>query len=381
MNNEKMMILNMIEQGKISSEEGIKLLEALNNGHVDNSSILDSIEDLGNDFGRSFNTIFTNLENFKNSVISKGYDILNPKLNMEIKDLEKVNLYLNSINGDITLNSWDKDYISLELRIMYRQDIYNKDDEFFKFSKDKNSIIFIPLHQNDISISIEAFIPDIKFEDITLASSNGKISMFNSRSENIKCIGFNEDINLEKIQSNRIIISAENSKVTCNGLYSKSLIIKTSNSSVCLDNLNIRNGDITTENASIYGTNIDSLYFNSYTNNGSIDIREINSTTISLTSSNGKLILNNIYPEELESVNLLTSNSSINVGFYQYNRDIYFDLITTMGNIDINKTDLITKIKDRTPIGKKQVLAHSKDLKDDFIKFTAFTSNGSILIS
>ncbi len=83
-----------------------------------------------------------------------------------------------------------------------------------------------------------------------------------------------------------------------------------------------------------------------------------------------------------KEVRLMTSNGSINSKVYGTNRDSYFDLETSMGNISLEIPNLVYKINNQANLGFKKIVAHSAyfDEDKDNVKLIASTSNGSINI-
>lgn len=380
MNDEKIIILNMVEQGKISADEALKLLEAINLKEKNLNGFSVDNMDVNLNLKKSINTVFKNIGFDNDTVNNSRYLMRNESITIELKDEERPSLHFNSINDDIKVDTWDNNYIDINIRIKYREDLYREDDNFFNLIQDDERIIFYPNFNNAISIYLDLFIPDREYKDLVFTSANGSIDIQKVLCDNLKCVSLNEGIEIFNIQSEKILLNGENAVIKCDGILSNSLTIKNSNGNISLDNGNVSKAYLSTENGNIFGTNLDSNNINAYTTNGSIDMREISPATINLTSSNGKINLRELNLEKSNSVNLITSNSSIYVSLFDNSNNIYFDLVTTLGNIDIDLDNLVLNRQNGMPMGKKQVLAHSENLKDDFIKFTALNSNGSIII-
>jgi len=79
---------------------------------------------------------------------------------------------------------------------------------------------------------------------------------------------------------------------------------------------------------------------------------------------------------------LITSNGTINSKICDTGRPLYFDLETSMGNINLEIPDLVYKVNKQISLGQKRIVAHSSnyDKNADHLKFIASTSNGSIKI-
>ncbi|MGO1477863.1 hypothetical protein, partial [Senegalia sp. (in: firmicutes)] len=154
MNEEKMIILRMLKEGKINEDEASKLLDAIYNKDKSEDNSKTNFKSNNKDWQKDFDNTINKLENGLNkfgekfgekmdkigkeinedsdsfadkimssfnSFIDKDlndilgrYEIKKETLELEIDDIENLQLDIKGINGDININPWSKDYIYVE---------------------------------------------------------------------------------------------------------------------------------------------------------------------------------------------------------------------------------------------------------------------------
>ncbi len=362
MKEEKIMILTMLEEGKITSEEAIKLLEALEDEtfHKEEKSsnfknkkeekynfkeTLNSLEDIGSDIGNVLSSMFDGLMDIGSSLPFKyNYETTTTTLDMSLADIENPSLDLRAINGEINLRPSKDENLSINVICQYKKGLLIGNEPYFNFNKVNDKIIFSPNYNRDISIKLDVFVPERSYNEIKLNTSNGKIEINNANSNIIKAYTTNSNIILENIKSKDIDAKTGNSKIILNNITSDNIVCKTSNST--------------------------------------IDVKLINAAHIFLLTSNGKILLNQINTSTAKDINLTTSNNSIIAEINGVDKVSLFDLETSMGNIDLDIKDLIYTVNKQINLGLKKIVAHNEnyDSSKDHLNFVASTSNGSINI-
>ena len=183
MKEERMMILTMLEEGKITSEEAIKLMEALEEGVIfekvedekeeheeedtkkdhkkekDFRSTFNTLEDIGSDIGNALSSLFDGLKDFSpNFGLKYDYETIRTTLDMDISDIENPNLIFKAINDSIIIKPTDGDKILIEVICQYKNGLFQKDEAYFDFIKDGDNIIFNPKFTSNISIRLNVLI-------------------------------------------------------------------------------------------------------------------------------------------------------------------------------------------------------------------------------
>ena len=397
-----MMILSMLEEGKITSQEAIKLMEALEDIEFPRESqnmkedknekyeekkvskpIFNSLEDIGSDIGNALSSMFDGLKSIGNPFSFIGnYETIVTDLDMDLGKIENPSIDLKAINGSIKLRSIDGDKIIIKSTCKYKNGLLNLNEPYFDFYMDENKIIFNPKYNSSISISLDVFIPEKDYDEIILNSSNGKIDIEDLNTNILKCVTTNSSIDILDVNSKEMDLATRNSRIECRDTRSILLKAITSNSNIFLNDVVSKEIDAKTANAKIVINDIDASNVILKTSNSPIQVEDITCDTISLTTSNSKINLDHIDIDRVKEIKLVTSNGSINSDINKTNRGIYFDLETSIGSISLEVPDLIYKTNNQANLGFRKIIAHSANFDEynDSIKVIASTSNGSIKI-
>lgn len=156
MSDERIMILEMLEEGKITTEEALKLLDAIgekdeeynyynhntsrSNGDLA-SKIVSGIENAFNKVSSAFSNIEFSTEFFDNQSgrTTKSIRIDN------IDDY--INLYINNRNDIVEIYQWDNTYVEAIANISYNEKEYNRDYDFI-IQKNKDNNYYIGIDTN-----------------------------------------------------------------------------------------------------------------------------------------------------------------------------------------------------------------------------------------
>ncbi len=402
MKEEKMMILTMLEEGKITSEEAIKLMEALEDvemtkdydekSQMENEKFQDkgyskplfnTLEDIGSDIGNVLSNMFDGLKELGNSFGFKhSYETITTDLDLDLSTIENPSLELKAINGSIGMRPTDMDKLFIKVTCQYKNGLFSLDEPYFDFYVKDNKVVFNPKYNNNISIKLDVLLPKKHYEEIVLDSTNGKIGIWDLNVDTLNCITTNSSIDIVDINAKEIDLATKNGRIECRDTSSNIIKANTTNSNIFLMNIECKEIDVRTANAKIILNDIDGERIGCKTSNGSIEVEDISCDIIHLNTSNGRIICNEIDTNKIKDIRLITSNSSINFRLPNSSRDTYFDLETSMGNINLEIPNLIYKTNRQVNLGLKNIVAHSVDFDEnkDHLRFIASTSNGSIKI-
>lgn len=397
MNEEKIMILQMLQDGKITSEEAIKLLEALDepdfeipeyeaaddSGHKTRLTNK-TLEEIGSDIGNAFSNLFTGLKDIGSSIgINNLTETIEMDLEENIQNLTDPIIDLKSVNGYIKLRKHELDTIKINIHCQYKEGTLTPHQEFYKFHIENNNIVFHPIYNNDIAINLDVSIPYQVYDEITLETTNGSIIVNGLDINKLRCETKNNSITLSDIKSEKINLSTMNGRIEGTFLNSTDIEAITTNSGVFLDHVVTKNFNAHTANGKIKLNDMNSDKIIAKTSNSTIDTDRLSARYIDLKTSNGKIIYDFFDMEKTKEIILSTSNGTIISTLSEMSKHIYFDLETSMGSIHLEHPNLIYKINRQANFGLKKVVAHTSeyDNNEDFIKFSAYTSNGSIKIN
>ncbi|MDP4092421.1 MAG: DUF4097 family beta strand repeat-containing protein [Bacillota bacterium] len=332
-NEERMLILKMLEEGKITSEEAAKLIEALENDDKQDTEEKASAKQKQEDFHESTARFREKMHNWKND---REYDWKNDTKKSGQKDFDRMvdefsskaerlgknvaattvgivdkvidfvgsfvdtnsfnifgsyaavdktyeaqvsegaDLLIEGVNGHILVKKHLEDKIVIKSRIRCPgTDTYNN----LLFSEDGNNVSMkVAKNIGNISVSHEVFLPAVRFKNLKFETSNGKIYVEDALAENFESITKNSHIDLMGVNSDRVWVDTKNGRIQISYLIGKDVEVNTSNSLIDIKNMKAENlkavttnGRISVENAQNYeGLAETNLYLK--TKNGGIKV-------------------------------------------------------------------------------------------------------------
>lgn len=384
MKEEKMMILSMLQEGKITPEEAVKLIEALEDLETPHSSketsfhqenkddkdktnkILNkTLDEIGSDISSALTSVFNGLKDIGTSIgINNNTSTINLDLEKDITDIQNPIIDLKAVNGSITLAQSTEDKLLIKVTVQYKNGLLDNDKEFYKFFTEGNRVVFAPIYNNDVSIRLEVSLPKRDYTEIIINSTNGKINIEDLQSNTLKCGTTNGSIVISDITGKDINLSTKNGKIECKNTKSDDMNLVTTNSSINLSDVVAKKIEAQTANSKII-------------------IKDVQSDKIKCKTSNSTIDAFNIDFNRAKEIQLFTSNGSINSELKGLKKDVYLDLETSMGNINLEIPNLVFQTNKQINLGIKKIIAHSINYKqnEDHLRFIASTSNGSIKIS
>lgn len=411
MKEERMMILSMLEEGKIDSEEAIKLLEALEESEIfmpveensEKEKLIDmdktkdkieefgkvikeqgkKVEDIGVDLGNKISEIFLGIKDNKTlEGFLGGYETINTSIEKDISHIENPSIDIKSINGSIILENWPEDHILIKINCKYKNKLLDNNDDFYTFYQEGNKLVFMPKFENKVMINLKVSLPDRIYDEIHLDSTNGQIKVEDFQVNNLVLNTTNASILVEDIKSQKTSFETKNGRISLKDISSPIIEASTTNSNIITEDIICEELSLFTKNGRIIISDILSNHILGSTTNASIEANDISSREIILSTSNDKITLEDLSPEKIEYLKLSTSNASIDVEIGETSKEAYFDLETSLGNIDLEIPDLVYKVNRQVNLGKKNIVAHSIDLNEEekYLRVFASTSNGSIKI-
>ncbi len=324
---ERLLILKMVEEKKISTEEAAKLLAALedepkkentenfnyrrnrSNGFADEAAkVRDRVNEWKKEFKTNYNQAdFDNMiDDFANKAEKFGKNVANTtagivdkvidyvgsfvdtnsfnifgslqtvQKNYEVIPEEGANLEISGINGSITI----KKHLDPKVMIISRIKSPSPTGEGIVTFVEDPANISIKVNNTafNSSVSHEVFIPDVKFKAIKIENSNGKIYIEDSLSEEVTATTKNAHIELMGVNSDNVSVTTKNGRIQMNYIIGNKIDINTSNAVIDIKHIKVRdvsavtiNGRINIENAQNVDDSEDmSMYLK--TSNGGIKV-------------------------------------------------------------------------------------------------------------
>jgi DUF4097 and DUF4098 domain-containing protein YvlB len=390
---EKMLILKMLQEGKITAEEAHKLLEAVGKNNADfetdarknekkfeekmqelqqkankvaeklgstlNTSaekfssnsekfgddFAKRMEAFGNDIADSAVKFTDRMVNYLGNFIDVGYDKYQYNKNYHYELADNAEISVDTCNFAVFVNPTSESNLVLNLYV--NTSIPNLSiEEYFKVSQTDNSISFKTQFPSRTWGKIEVMLPK-HLSNLNIITTNGKCELM--------------DITVDNIESN------------------------TSNGRISLINCQSKTIEAVTSNGKIIASGTAAAFADLSTSNGKIEIDNCKFDKLDAKTSNGSIILDGIYKmSSLEgNYNLRTSNGKIVIALNNSETcGCMIDAATSLGSIsvDLPQLNYFVDKKSFTMQSTAQIKSANFDSLDDKIIINAHTSNSSIVI-
>lgn len=351
---EKLLILKMLEEKKITSEEAAKLLAALeqepkqestesnykrnqrSNGFADEAAkVRDRVNDWKKEFKNNYNQAdFDNMiDDFANKaekigknvatttfgIVDKVIDYVGSfvdtnsfnifgslqsvQKNFEVIPAEGATLEIYGVNGAVTI----KKHLDPKVMIISRIRSTAPNGEGIVSFTDDPSAIAIKVNSTamNVSVSHEVFIPESKFKAIKIENSNGKIYIEDSLSEEITATTKNAHIELMGVNSDIINVNTKNGRVQMNYIIGKKISINTSNAVIDIKHIKVQdisaitiNGRISIENAQNIDADTDMTMYLKTSNGGvKVNMNDMDSRMYKIKAHASNGTINLLIPE------------------------------------------------------------------------------------
>ncbi|MFR9302162.1 MAG: SHOCT-like domain-containing protein [Fenollaria massiliensis] len=336
MSEEKIMILKMLKDGKISEDEALKLLDAIgekkgekaykpnkkrNEIHIeaDDYDVFDASDKFASKISNFVNKIVskslqTAEEGMRNGRVYANFSFDDSKsfknkkfatLKLDLDKNKKYNLIINNTNEKIEILPSSSDQIEVYGKIYYtnKKDIPENYEFINCFIDDKEILIepnYSELTKKDFAVSLKVLVPAQDFATVKASTSNDKIKLDSIICDELYLTTSNDYIKIE----DSIIGKSE---------------LKTTNDSVKIKDSKFSDLLINTTNAEITLNNTPFVNLEAHTTNAYVDVKDIfnSAENIIVTNSNGPVTL------ELENV---SKNVKLNLrGLNKYTCPVIFD--------------------------------------------------------
>ncbi|HEX2947386.1 MAG TPA: DUF4097 family beta strand repeat-containing protein [Clostridia bacterium] len=314
---ERMMILKMLQEGRINSEEAAKLLEALDNNqkqaqgpcgggfrfegfkppkmpqhnyYDEVARVRERINDWRREISKNYNQkdFDKMVDEFSTKAEKFGKDVTNVAMGVadkvvdfvgsvvdtgtfnffgscvlvektyEAAATEGVSLELQAANGQITVKKHDENRILIKAKIRTPQE---NAETALSFSNE-NGTVSLKLAKPDtfnLSVAYEVFVPAVKLNRLVLETKNSKIYVEDTVSAEFTSVTKNGGIDLTGVTGDKIFVDTKNGKVDINYLIGKEISINTRNASIEVKNLKAGKTEVITQNGKILVENVQSL--------------------------------------------------------------------------------------------------------------------------
>ncbi|MFB4210415.1 DUF4097 domain-containing protein [Shouchella sp. JSM 1781072] len=261
---ERKMILKMIEDGKVSAEEGLKLLEAVGKEEdVSSNSTASNTGSSSKERQDPEESPFTKFTSFFESAFQKvrdgdfdfnfgnGMDIQHT-FEEEQAEFNKVKVSLE--NGSFAVVPWEKQGVRLELDAkVYRTNNDEQAHEFLmkesSFSISDGELVF-ETKSKTMKVNGTLYVPKSSYDSIKLYTFNGSLTGESIQTKELEANTTNGSIKVTHVEAIKASLETMNGSITIEENTIGSLFAKTFNGTIKADG-KIEDADVETVNGSI----------------------------------------------------------------------------------------------------------------------------------
>jgi len=289
---ERKMILKMIEDGKITAEEGVQLLEAIERRGKN------EFQDAAEKFMHQANKGATKLFDLVGKAIQKVQELdldfdlpfhsgVKVKETIELSSFDYDQLSFSTTTGHIRCQKWDQQGAKIEItgHVLQEKEEFEalrKIREAIQLKTEDKKYAFSLLDEKGLRVTIDLFLPSRVFEAVHLETTHGNVQLGALKSDRLEIKAVNGSIRIEKVSASELGVT-------------------TSNGRVQLNQVEIEQGKIQSSNGSIHASG----HFHSLqceTTNGTIRVKQekISDSQLKAFTHNGSIRL--FYPRDIQGV-------------------------------------------------------------------------------
>ncbi|BAB07312.1 BH3593 [Halalkalibacterium halodurans C-125] len=252
---ERKMILKMIEEGKITAEEGVKLLEAMGTKEEEKASTAVSTsvdwdhseqkQERRKEREREWGFNPSKLTEFVESAIQKIKDFdldfnfgsfVTVDHIFQHRNVSPASLDISLENGPVTLIPWDEPDVRIECNAkVYRVKDTEEARKLFlqeaTFRVDERKLLF-HTRVKTIKVETKVFVPKRSFETVKIYSFNGEIKGDPVKADTLDVNTLNGPITFEKAEAKKLMAETVNGGIELRGLSADVVDMKTINGGI-----------------------------------------------------------------------------------------------------------------------------------------------------
>ncbi|MDX1358476.1 MAG: DUF4097 family beta strand repeat-containing protein [Clostridia bacterium] len=310
---EILMILKMVQDGKITNEDAAKLIEAIEGKKTTGSSGYERRDKKKSGSRTSFEEKMENmaegLENMVSDVVDstekafRNFPDINfgnwfsqvEKRHFTYKASEGMKLDIATKNGSVRVYPSDNDKINAVFSISVKRDM-DIDEVMERIAIQHNDdLLAVEASGVDGGVSIELRIPLIKYSSVKFKTRNGSLRCGPITADELELLTKNGSLKVEGAKSPTVKASTKNGSVTFQDCEAEKVGLNTTNGSI-----------------NVYDSKCTLLDLN--TTNGSIKCISSKSDNIDANTSNASIRMENFSPRGQNGImNLKTSNGNIRI--------------------------------------------------------------------
>lgn len=421
---EKKMILKMLEEGKITSEQAEKLLDAIYKNSNENSEYSDDT-DAEND-RENINGFFSGISNFVKNTVKSAMESVESKSNLIVdfkgpqrskSDMKKS--FRKNLDYDfdilkvevgesqVSIKKGDEDYpyVKVWVNKEFSEEEFNKEFDVVENNgivdirqKIRNSDFSIRLSSKglvnsgyDYSSILEIYLPDdFSLETLDVSSKLGGIGVHQLNSEKInintnyggirvegvECEDINlhadaGSINLTDVDCENCILSSDLGGIKIQNVDSELIEMTSSAGSLLVNGSDAETIKLKTEAGSVKVFSSNSELINAFSEAGSVSIKGVDTSDINASTSAGTIFIEDL-SDNIENIEARTDAGSIKLDLSSVDKETSAKLSSSLGSIRYPDNFKLMNSSN----GRKEIYKDG----DNFLSLNLSTNFGSIKI-
>ncbi len=334
-------ILKMLEDGRITSDQAAKLIDAIDVKETVNKNNYSAITDVVVSMAEMSKRLGKIGAQIGKGIIDEFVDI---DAQQDKKTVEKIAVKLSD-EGLVTIESNGK--INL-----YQKAEGEKGELFISYGgnkKELSSLVNISNKQNQLSViltkntlkrvNIDLYIPAVLLKKVVLLGKNELVVTNDLRTEDLEIVTNSGSIVMNQTNAIQGNLATSHGKITLSNCQGETLKAVSTNTMISLINGEFYNSCSTqSTNGSIFFTNVKSGQVTAISTNGNIRMDQVACQVADLLTTNGNINLKKCTTYTLNhcDIEAITSNGSI-TALYEPTQKLQFDAKTENGHISYDK--------------------------------------------
>lgn len=396
---ERIMILKMLQEGKITAEEANKLIEAIERGSqkqdyskINSAKIEEKMgkigekmnklgekaEKLASQIGENINI---NTEKFGNNS-EKFADEFSKKMESFGNDMAEAAVKFSDKLVNFLSNNFDISYDKYQFTQSYSYQVAEKANISVRAANFAVKVNPTEASEIIVNLYVNSGVPQLNLDEFFKADVNG--SNYSFATEFVgRTWGKIELLVPQSIAS--IYIDTTNGKCELNEITADAAKAHTSNGKIVVYKCSVHELEAVTNNGKVVCEGTNAAISNISTSNGKIELIECSLDNLDAKTSNGSIQLEKISKLEADEgkYNLRTSNGKISLGLGSCEScGFMIDANTSLGGIHIDLPEQAYAINKRTSTLNSTAMVRSVNYDSAACKIfiKAYTSNSSITI-
>ncbi|MDR2167473.1 MAG: DUF4097 domain-containing protein [Clostridiales bacterium] len=312
MNEGRMKVLEMLQEGKIGVEEAMGLLKQFPEEDAPREERRDSGGGFLSELGDTISGAISDAIDASDGVFG-GWQHGRKTTKEFVSDpitADIAAIKLLGKNGPVEIRGYEGNQVKIEVK-------YNaKRGDAQVFVREEGGVFELLYDYNALRwLAVDCLVPNVLVGQIHGESKNSKVELYNIRAEQVALITKNSKIEMGNVNAPQIVAKTRNANIEAKNLQTVNLDLQTGNAKIDIENVKAKIARLTTSNAKIATENVDIEQLYLKTSNGNIKLENMFNEAIDYVDARpeGSQYPPGAAPATERIIEAQTSNSGITV--------------------------------------------------------------------